>query len=1451
MKLNDDLRVWLDEIKSLTPSTQSTPSPLAWEPLWSLHDRGVALRTSLSLEGIAALDSGTPVQDDTQIKALKELSNGEAKLRGLLISLSPEDLRQDVLSRRVHELTEAIALQDKTADQSSINEAIYLFLYVHELRFLKRVVAHALKMLGSFQVDLLQEIYSVGQTQWYLDAVRVSPVSSIFTELFTEGLLREVECLELEISRATEEPTLWSLLLWSSELQMTISTSPIDQKERLIDRASTAQESLSAKVMDFWKSLEGEAYAQHLEERTWSLFHHCSDLMSQIDYSELEACILKLEVISSLLKWYFHDISSVSIHKKSNPSLYTAYQKVSKQFQLVRAELQEKRLQNRLESIFGCRVVKRFEQLIFFLILLVLGLLIYELIWVSDDDVETRHTLALIDTSICFIFLVEFFTKLWLSDHRRFYFKRRWFVDLLPSIPFVFFTDYLFLEAIPADHLVTGRAARLAKLSRLARYVLIIRPFIRAIRLISFTLRGLDRFVRRYSQWLNQNLVFFEPQQEIRRRTQPNLYAECERIYGETLMQSRHVNARLSPKTLTILIPQYIVTLSAHLDMENAPLQRSLLDGPNERMSKRDIPVEKAIHALLNIQGAQLEAYLGVDFSRRLYFSLGIFNIPVIRSLPIFRQLLEHRRNSTPLDFAAWVVRSFGRILELMMTIGYWFADLYGIITGPKLIDRVGSTLVRSFERPAKRLLIIGAIFLIMQLFVSALGVPFFSPALGALQKFIGLPVIVIGSICLIPLIFGTWMKNLAGQATELYRLTSEAQLINLLKDLKEQSASKDLELIFRRVLFPEIYLESISKNRDFDAEAPLPQTVEINTKATEFADQMLPILHQPIDFIEGYAETTLQDRNHQEWVQRGQPNEEEPLIDLSDVKGSHLSAYPVASDHWWLEHKVFLLYRDYLDGTLLHQSDIKTTEQLLGNLSIRNLLHTKINLTKKEIKMLHRIDLGSHRSLFGPFMWFSLISQSISQSTAKLLLDYNRFVIPKDMVEHRPELAQRLYAQWKATKGVGAHNPELSLEERHPELPLYQNTDFSALHLLTVMRGHEEMIRSRFGDDMYEILLRDQRKLIRGIFSSYPLHELPKGARTFNPYQLYQEYLFGGRIFTLPFRLIGLFFKVIGLGLKWMKQKIDEIRFPDMKPPPIIAQKDFIVAQRKIDRMRKPIYMKVMELRARVDFAYLGLSFNGVFPPSDPLSRPLFETDLDFIQAIEVERHSFLERQTACRAELKALTRLLKQEGLFGDDLACYLSEQMPYLLGREEEVVRALSMAYLVDFKGIQSYFQTLEKMRELFDDSLNGQPNRAFRLHKQLLVSAGRSAQRFVKRGEDQERKGFQHFWDRLGYAARSQEGDEKLCWARYLNEGRDLRPLLCLFAEEGGVDFHSIFIEVMQYTHSWTDELVTLRTIQTLSILDIQNYRNYIWNIGDYEQDRPCDSDAQDSSSDSPS
>ena len=96
-----------------------------------------------------------------------------------------------------------------------------------------------------------------------------------------------------------------------------------------------------------------------------------------------------------------------------------------------------------------------------------------------------------------------------------------------------------------------------------------------------------------------------------------------------------------------------------------------------------------------------------------------------------------------------------------------------------------------------------------------------------------------------------------------------------------------------------------------------------------------------------------------------------------------------------------------------------------------------------------------------------------------------------------------------------------------------------------------------------------------------------------------------------------------------------------------------------------------------------------------------------------------------------------------------------------------------------------------------------------------------------------------WEHLGFDGRSSEEQAHreylICWQRYLAEGRDLNSLLIQFAQTGLPDEEAIFHEVAQTLSMWTDELVTLRMIQTLALMDIENYRRYIKTVGSYDDE----------------
>ena len=143
------------------------------------------------------------------------------------------------------------------------------------------------------------------------------------------------------------------------------------------------------------------------------------------------------------------------------------------------------------------------------------------------------------------------------------------------------------------------------------------------------------------------------------------------------------------------------------------------------------------------------------------------------------------------------------------------------------------------------------------------------------------------------------------------------SSIINLLKDVKERHASSDLGLIYDRVVFAEEKLWSIADHGSRDDRKRL------------FIEQSAAELKRPL-LTSGLSE---------DQAESGGPSND---MTSSSVLKSALGFSP-DHDLYWLDRQLELLYRDYLDGAILHHSDIKTTEQLLGNLALR--VYSTINL--------------------------------------------------------------------------------------------------------------------------------------------------------------------------------------------------------------------------------------------------------------------------------------------------------------------------------------------------------------------------------------------------------------------------------------------------------------------------------------------------------------------------
>ena len=153
------------------------------------------------------------------------------------------------------------------------------------------------------------------------------------------------------------------------------------------------------------------------------------------------------------------------------------------------------------------------------------------------------------------------------------------------------------------------------------------------------------------------------------------------------------------------------------------------------------------------------------------------------------------------------------------------------------------------------------------------------------------------------------------------------------------------------------------------------------------------------------------------------------------------------------------------------------------------------------------------------------------------------------------------------------------------------ETVEFTAVDFLADDPSATPRSTPRFGPQVAELVRRDRQQNVRRAFRSFPLHELPLAARTINPFALYETYLAGGRIALLPFYAGSRrWARALVLGVRSIYRVVHEILHPQVDRQRIVPSDTYWAALRKIHRMRKPVFMGSLWLRARFDVEYLGL---------------------------------------------------------------------------------------------------------------------------------------------------------------------------------------------------------------------------------------------------------------------
>ncbi len=994
-----------------------------------------------------------------------------------------------------------------------------------------------------------------------------------------------------------------------------------------------------------------------------------------------------------------------------------------------RAAASDLRLQARLERLLTRRGAAAVDSISFWLLFVVIGSLVAQSSSMGEQALEWANAL---DAAAGCWFVGEFALKLSLSDRRGSWFLRNALTDLLPAIPAVLLLLPIPVATTHAGDAIAIRLLRLFRMGAAASGLQILRPTLRFARLLLLLVRGMDASVRRFRGVLDQTIVFLgaaDPE-----RGEPDAKQE---LLAKALALER-VELESMPGAAGIAAAGEALADA----IQRADAFRGAWTGVATMPPSREVAVDDACDFLWSLRAEDVARSLSSSEIRSLDRMLRLISAPPLRWLPLLSSFCLRGWHRTAEERVAALGRRIADWLMLWQDRLQFFADLHGIVTGPQILDRIATAMVKASQRPAVRLLFFGGLFSVLSLFWEE----------NCLSTIVGMPLLLLGSVCLVFLVTGWWLKRIAGEASETFRLTSEAHFVALLGLQKQRHEAEDAAFLARRTI---------------EDCAPI-RTSELLSGQIRGARAGVP-------------------------------------VDLHD--------FDAAQEQ--LASRVALLYLHFLGGALLHDSDVKTTEQILANLSLENLRLLHLGHTRKDRKRLRALRLDDGSVFRGPYLWFRFITESIAVEVSKRLLEYNRRCVPLSQRASLSPERERLLADWLRSRKDQRHGRTIERFSAEVGSAGLATTEFHALHFLAAEPERDAHVERTFGPDVLAALRSDRRHMIRTIFGMRAAENVDGVLQTLNPWRSYWSRWSHGRVLlaplAVPLRVLrGVFWSVVRV-----RQIVREVVAPrlemERRTAPVAT---FAVAMRKIHRMKAPGLLEATRLRVCVDPTYCGASPSFVGVAEQAASQ--LERDLDFLRVHERERATLLAAADTNRRHVLQLREALRWLPRVGD-------------LGAASEVRRdgelAVTIAWMTDRDRVRTLFDAAawsasELPTLLRDGELPGL----------LRATWWRLRGRWHPDAVDR--------WcasrvSPLSPAARSRlrlacmRDSEVRRRVEAMHEAGEERDLLALVAQR--------LDSCWRQGHELRNELVSLRAIQSLAVLDVRNYRALVFELGDYAAD----------------
>lgn len=1223
---------------------------------------------------------------------------------------------------------------------------------LRSLEALDAVRDHALPRLGERAPDTVAEIHAeLAAAGDLLPAGPASPVASV-RERVEDRMLARVEAAA---RAAPPEDRPGEVLDQIGRLRAGLV---VGRGAVVLQRIHDARAEAWRRIQEVVAALDGEARTRRLRRLADDINDRAEDTLARAEALSRAEALAALEAARQ-------DVADAAALARRHRER-AARRDLRRMAARLRAGAEDRRVRARLEAQVGKRGVAVVDASVTVLIVALLA--IFGWLLFGSPSAAAVEVLDVVDAALCALLLAEFSWRWWASGFSGAYLRRSLLTDVLPSIPFGVLVNALHAPAAAADSIEVLRTLRLA---RLVQGLRLLRPAVQAVRVLAFVLQGMDRFVRRLAPLLNRNIVLFdEPGQE--EAGAPTAAVRLANLHDRACRTLRRTLLGLPPAARDELGAERARAWDRRIDA--APAAAAAAPAAPRAGGIRDIRIESLIERLVTLDPSTVVENLGDDGSHRLARILGLLDVPLVRRLPVLRAVVPGLRGLDPAAAVIQAGRRVGIWLDGILDRIRVFADLQGIVTGPQLLDRFGSALVKATQRPAVRLLLFGFLVMVVSAIFGIFGDDRDADSLlnrtnRFLKGVLGTPLLILGGVCLAIQAFGRWIRHIAGEATDLYEKVAEAQGIDLLKFRKLSWRERDLGFLHDRVMA---------------AEAEIADPGRPEARAAE---------------RRGFVERPPLDGGF------------EPAAD-----GGHSAA----------EEQVRLLYLDYLDGGILHWSNVKSTQQFLGNLDLEAIRVRRLGQPRKEVLRLRRLDVQRERALpTGPYLWFTFITESLAQRTAKLVLEYNRWCVPDAHRRLVPAEAVAAMDAW-----VSGRRPT-SAGERAEDLGVSGalGTRFTALHFLDAEPGRDRRVGTEFGSAVRKRVESDRRNMIRHVFSTYPCQDWPRHRRIFNPHSLYFQWMGRGRVLVLPLRALWVWLRFVGRSFRFLGRVIrDQLRPPESGATPPSTRADRDAAIRKINRMHRPLFLAAVELRARFDPEYLGVPLPG--RAASPAGAGTILEDLDLVGARAHEREVWRQARETAAAHRARFESLLREAGWPSRGAAAALDPEGPRdLPPADDAALRAAFIAYVIDYQRCRALLhaeQDLQLAAEaaLADTALPSRP-------RPLRRRAGLAFERWLSTSP---------------FASRDPAQVARLRGAFAAGAG-PVRRLVLLLEEALGPEAaaaagRAVLARAARYPAPWSQQLVTLRTVQSLTCLDILNTRAVVLDLGNYATSEPSPANA---------